>query len=427
MGAIIDLERKDNIYRCNYVKFGIILINLIGPPLSLLFLIISIIRMVLIKKKKAFLTYLIILIFISEIIQCLSKLIQLLKYDYPDTRTTKDTIELDNPRGIICQIQITMAIFSDLCSLLSTLLLSFRCYDVIHHKKRIFDQEKKGVISILILLFISFSVPIIFLVIDREITKGNVSYKYDLRDRCSYWCWLAHIPSICCLGFYYIILLLNIYFACKTICYLKNGYKKLIEENKLIPEEGQKDNISHNSKKNNMLILTPEDKKRILQLQLLKTKCLIYPTVTIAYWVFAATYRIVDDTVMKQFDDPDKDPYESENEERELFQNHKFFQFIVQFFFVIYTFLSSIRGILYGVSFMVFEEKIFFNFFKKFWLKYLKDDELEIDKNDEMEIMKYSNSSEYSYRNSNSKEDEKDETNYSNMDMNRKSNSYSNY
>ena len=117
MGTLIDLERKELIYRCNYVKEGIVWINLIGPPISLIFLIFGILRMIYVKKIKTFLTNIILLIFTSELIQCLSKLIQLLKYYYPDIRNDKNFTSGDTPRGVICQIQITTAIFSDFCSL----------------------------------------------------------------------------------------------------------------------------------------------------------------------------------------------------------------------------------------------------------------------------------------------------------------------
>ena len=436
MGNLIDLERRDEIYRCNYVKLSIIWINLIGPPLSLLFLLIGIIRMVLIKKRKAFLTYLIILIFISEMIQCLSKLIQILKYDYPDTRDDKGTYNADNPRGIICQTQIVMAIFSDCCSLLCTLLLSLRCFDVIHNKKRFFDQGKNGILSIIFFIALSIIISILFLLLDRKLANGNIAYRYDLRDRCSYWCWLGHIPSLFCLGLYYIILIFNIYFACKTNCYLKRGYERIMEENQFISykesdsnssfNEQNSDNLKEKEKKENeckkLLVISPEEKKRIQQLQLMRTKCLIYPSVTIAYWLFAATYRIVDDTFMIQFDEKEKDPFEMETDEKEYFERHKFFQFFVQCFFFIYTLLSSIRGILYGLSFIVFEEKIFFNFFKKFWIKYLRDHDLEYNDEEKAMIRNTYNSSSFSEMNDRktnndraSKEKEKEEGNYSNI------------
>ena len=69
MGNIIDLEGIENAYRCKSVKSSVIYTNLIGVPLSLIFLIFLIIRIILFKKKKTFLTYLILLILSSEIIQ----------------------------------------------------------------------------------------------------------------------------------------------------------------------------------------------------------------------------------------------------------------------------------------------------------------------------------------------------------------------
>ena len=428
MGDIIDLERKDDIYRCKHVKLMVIWINLIGPPISLIFLVFGIIRMVFIKKRKTFLTTLILLIFISEIIQCISKLIQLLKYDYTNKRNDKSFDDPDTPRGVICQIQIVLAIFSDFCSLLSTLLLSLRCYDVIKNRRRFFDKGKNALLSIILFLVLSIALSITFLFIDRNRTSGNLLYRYDIRDRCSYWCWLDHISSLVCLGIYWIILIFNIYFACKTNCYLKKGYKKLLEENKLLPGKVNKMNGSLNEENTDNspndkkeTLLTNEEKKRIEELRIMRVKCLIYPTVTIAYWAFAATYRIVDDTVMIRYDEGG-DPYEKEKDERELFEDWPVFQFLVEFFFVVYTLLSSIRGILYGLSFIVFEEKIFFNFFRKFMKKFFKDEDLEIIDEDGKELVSNTNSTSMGDVDiSKLKEDNNDDSN-KNIEMN--TNSY---
>ena len=431
MGDIIDLDRKDEIYRCNHVKLAIVWINLIGPPFSLLFLFFSIIRMIMVKKRKSFLTNIILIIFFSEIIQSLSKLIQILKYDYPNLRDDKKFVDGNTPRGVICQIQITSAMFSDFCSLLSTLLLSLRCYDVIKNKKRFFDKGKNGLISIIVIFILSIALSISFLFIDKSKTSGNISYRYDLRDRCTYWCWLEHVPSLFCLGSYWIILFFNIYFACKTNCYLKRGYKKLLEENQLLPGNANEMNdplnedIKSESKKElnekkarkKSISLTPEERKRIEQLKIMRKKCLIYPSVTIGYWLFAATYRIIDDSFMMKFDSAE-DPYEGEDEEKRFFNKYPFFQFAVQFFFFLYTFFSSIRGILYGFSFLVFEEKIFFNFFKKCCKRCYKDDFLETDGEEGKLTISSSSSTLSDLYTSRSKEEEKDDKNSQKIEMN---------
>ena len=405
MGSIIDTENVENIYRCNRVKYAIIFINLIGAPLSLIFLLIGIFRMIYKKKKLSYLTNLILLIFFSEIVNTISKMLQLLKYIFEDERGNKEeSVSIDNARGIICQIQIVTAMFSDFCSLFTTLLLSLRCYDVIKHKKRFFDKGNNAILSIIIVILLSIILSIGFLFYDREFT--TVFYRYDVRDRCSYWCWLGHKPSIICFIFYWIILIFNIIFSCKTNSYLKKGYNKLIEENKIISEKNDnmntplneivKDNNNSKNdssdfikqKKNNNI--STEEKKRIDELYLMRIKCLIYPSVTIIIWLFIATYRIVDDSLMYNFDEKYYEtPGKGREEEQNYFNRHSFIQFLVQFFLVIHTILSSFRGIFYGISFIVFEENIFNNFFRKILNKIKKKDDSDI--KDENNIVKNSN------------------------------------
>lgn len=219
---------------------------------------------------------------------------------------------------------------------------------------------------------------------DRELTKDNIPYRYDVRDRCSYWCWLAHNPSVVCYGFYTIILIFNIIFACKTNNYLKKGYRKLIEENEL---NSVKDNmntplneINNNSKNSSQEYgtkkgLTKNEKKRIDELKLMKAKCLIYPFVTISIWLLSTFYRLLDDIFINyKFDNNDYSPSDGKKKEQEYFTEHPFLQFLVQALLVFHCILSAFRGIFYGFSFVVFEEKIFYNFFKKLYDKCLKDD-----------------------------------------------------
>ena len=383
MGDLIDTKKVDEIYRCVDVKEAIVYINLIGPPISLLLLLFAIIRMIYLKKRKGFLTKIILIIFISEMVQCISKMLQMVKYLFEDERDNKKIDDLDLDRGIICQIQIVLAISSDFCSLLSTLLLTLRVYDVIKNKKKFFDQDYVEIICISLDIGISIILGIIFLMIDRYIAEGNVSYRYDVRDRCTYWCWLEHISSLICFGFYVLILIFNIFYAFKTYCFLRKGYIKLLEEadfpknSKFVSPLGDiKSQVSESEENNSRLINTSKEEiKKIQNLNLMRLKSLIYPLVTIIYWTLAAIYRIVDDSFMMQFDIGD-DPDDLTIKEQQFFEEYPSFQTAVQLFLVAYTFLSSIRGILYGFSFIVFEEKIFFNFFRKIFSCCTKDDEL---------------------------------------------------
>ena len=418
---IIDVENMENILRCNYVKIPIVLINIIGAPLSLIFLLICIIRMIYKKKKLSFLTRLILIIFFSEIVNTISKLLQLLKYCFDDLRKERDkSIGRDTPRGIICQIQIVTSIFSDYCSLLCTLLLSLRCYDVIRNKKRFFDKTKNRVLSIILVIIVSISFSIGFLFIDRYRTEGNDSYRYDVRDRCSYWCWLDHDTSLICFGIYCFILILNIYFACKTNCSLKKGYKKLIEDNTYIEEKNSMDTPLNdigkdlNSKNNSSekvekkIILSKEEQKRIEQLNLMRIKCKIYPNTTIIIWSIVIAYRFIDDLFMEKFDSEDMTPEEGTEEEKKFFTAHFAIQIIVQISLVLHTILSTLRGIFYGLSFIVFEEKAFYDCFKKCLKKFKKNDYLIDNEEDKKGIIRNTENSSSTYENNKNDEEDKE-------------------
>ena len=379
MGSVIDTDEVDRIPRCDNVKKPIVFINLIGTPISFICLIICIIRMLIFKKRIMFLTRLIILIFLSEIVNTISKMSQLLKYIFEDSRVN-DEFDQNSARSIICQIQIVTSIFSDFCSLLSTLLLSLRIYDVIKNKKGFFYKGNNGTLPIISVIIISIIISIFILFIDRALTLENASYRYDIRDRCSYWCWVGHITSLICFGLYLFILIFNIYFACKTIGYLKSGYRKLLEENDMntplndIDKDNNNKSISSN--------FTKEEIKRIEELRIMRIKCLIYPSITIAIWSFAIIYRVIDDIIFMEIDKADTRK-DSTKQEKEFFKNKQFLQIIVKIFLIIHTFISSTRGIFYAMSFIVFEEKLFFNCFRKFWKKCFKEEYSELDENED--------------------------------------------
>ena len=431
MGSIIDLERADLNPRCSYVKRGIVFINIIASPISFIIVLFAILRMICIKKTISFITKIIIFIFSSEIINTISKMIQLIKYYYPDQRMDKEDPDLETPRGNICQIQISLAIFSDFCSLLLTLLLSLRCYDIINNKKKFFDQGCKSNCSLFLVVLISIAFSVGFIILDRRASKGNISYRYDVRDRCSYWCWLDHYVSLICFGFYWFILLLNIIFACRTYKILQKGYQKLLDESGPIRDESQNNSISplnnnkdnndnfkseSQSSENNYSNFSKDERKRMEELRIMKIKCKIYPLVTIIIWLIIGTYRVIDDSAMIKYDNA-VNATEGRIAEQEDFENYPFFKICVQIFLVIHTLLSSLRGIIYGFCFIIFEEKAFFNIFKKCYKKkYLINDESE--DNEESEKIVERHSSKMSNDNKFKGEKEDDDYKSSNIEMN---------
>ena len=381
--SIID-DDPNKAQRCLNVKLAVVLINLIGAPVSLIFLIYCIVRMIRKKKQVKILTTIILLIFFSEVVQCISKLLQPFKYFFEDRRKRVEYKMFG--RAIICQFQIVLAVYSDYCSLICTFLLSLKCYDALRYKNKYFSNDNKTKQKLIIYTVLTcLLIGLFFLLIDRILSQDNVNYKYDSRDRCSYWCWLGHNSSIACFIVYWIILIANIYLSIKTWRFLNDKQKELMGENEPLTlsvkkyenednsEEKNSDlENSNNSKDSNQLnkaqILNnynynSEDRNRINDLILIKIKCTIYPIVTIFIWLFAATYRLVDDLMMKQFDDPDSD-VENDNE-YEYFDDHPKLAKLVQGSLVVHTILSSTRGLFYGMSFIVFEEKMFGSFFRK--------------------------------------------------------------
>ena len=85
-----------------------------------------------------------------------------------------------------------------------------------------------------------------------------------------------------------------------------------------------------------------------------------------------------------------------------------------------HAFLSATRGIFYGFSFIVFEEKLFFNFFKKCFKKSWFEDDPEGNEEGRMKIIRSSNQSAAScdYIKENEKEGEDDENKDENEDEN---------
>ena len=369
MGALIDLENVENIYRCNNVKLVIIFIYLIGFPLSLIFLLFCTFKIIIGKKDKTFLTGIILQIFSSEIIQCLSKIIQICKYAFEDERDNKELVDFDNGRGIICQIQIVLSLYSDFCSLLSILLLTLKIYEDIRNKEKFFNTNKKKILSLICIICLSIILSIELLFFDRKLTKNNVSYRYDVRDRCSYSCWLDHITSLISLGLFCIILIINLIFSCKINYILKKIENIPTEDNKETPlkikETDEKDALD-------------EEKRKIRELKLLRIKCLIYNYIIFILWIFISIYRIMDDIFMYSFDNSN-DPEEGGEDEKTYFSKHSFIQFLMQFLLVIYSLLSSLRGILYGLSFIILEEEIFSKFIRRTLISWIKDNHEEID------------------------------------------------
>ena len=368
MGDIIDLEKIDEEHnlRCQHAKLGVIIVNFIGVPSSLIILIFCIIRMFWTKKRFSFLTKVIILLFSFEITNCISKLLQLFKYSFEDSRTFPDPNNIETPRGIICQIQIVLSIISDYGCLLGTLLLSLRCYGVIKNKIRFLDFKKWQNLSLIAIIFISSAFALLFWGLDKDDTKYSIGFKYDRRDRCNYWCWLGHYYSRICYAIYLLLLIVNIIIFSLTTAYFRNSYKNLVEKCVVTRDEPNlsnniRDNIDYTEETKENRYISPDDKKRLKELQIMHVKCFIYPIISIIIWFLSFIYRIIDDTVLYNADNGIDGHYN----DFDILSKNRNLQRFIEASLIFHTILSSFRGIFYGYAFAIFEDKAFSNNFKE--------------------------------------------------------------
>lgn len=368
MGDIIDLEKIDEEHnlRCQHAKLGVIIVNFIGVPSSLIILIFCIIRMFWTKKRFSFLTKVIILLFSFEITNCISKLLQLFKYSFEDSRTFPDPNNIETPRGIICQIQIVLSIISDYGCLLGTLLLSLRCYGVIKNKIRFLDFKKWQNLSLIAIIFISSAFSLLFWGLDKDDTKYSIGFKYDRRDRCNYWCWLGHYYSRICYVIYLLLLIVNIIIFSLTTAYFRNSYKNLVEKCVVTRDEPNlsnniRDNIDYTEETKENRYISPDDKKRLKELQIMHVKCFIYPIISIIIWFLSFIYRIIDDTVLYNVDNG----IDGHSNDFDILSKNRNLQRFIEASLIFHTILSSFRGIFYGYAFAIFEDKAFSNNFKE--------------------------------------------------------------
>ena len=377
MGAIIDNNTNETPSKCTNVKLAVIWISLICSSITLLFLIFCIINMIK-KNNITTLTTIILLIFFGEVIQCISKLLQMLKYAFTDRRQ-EEGYEV-NGRGIICVFQIVLAIYADSCSLICTFLLSLKCYDALKYKNKYFSNDKSTKTKIIILtIIISLVIGFVFLIIDIFVSKDEYNNRYDRRDYCSYWCWLGQLTSGICYFLYYILIIANIVLSVKICKFVNRKLIELSEKNEqMIPNNVNFSKQGNKCSKSAKVKKSTTYEERANDLMLIKTKYKVYPLVTIIFWVLASLYRFFDNIISSQYNN-------SDSEEKEYFDEHPILAILDQSLLVLHTFLVSTRGLFYGASLVFFEEKMFGNLFKK-WLRAKSEiyTELKEDKKDDV-------------------------------------------
>jgi len=340
------------------------------------------------KKTKRLMQKFLSILIISELFNCIYKLIAslqiLIKFE---------DIIIDST---LCTIQIMFSIFSDFCTLSITLMISLKNWDQLKNIKKKFKDKniQKWSIRFPIITGIIFS--IIFTILDRILS--NDDYCIDL-------CWVSPVNSLILFGFYIIFLIFILFVSIKTIQFLNNRINdihnaddnninnnnnqreskasfttsEVEEENDEINSKYNNNNNSkyikdsnsnnNNNEKNELLlnkngnqIQTVKSKHRYSflskKIEKIKSKYILYPLVTISIWFLLASFRVVDDI----------------NRLNKLIYSYKDHIYI-QILYVIHSVISSLRGCIYTISFMYVQysnkEKLILYFFycchKKFY------------------------------------------------------------
>ena len=163
--------------------------------------------------------------------------------------------------------------------------------------------------------------------------------------------------------------------------------KKILEQGVVFVEKSNDNNTVKNDDdkiiEEEKGMITKEDKQKIKNVRFMRIKVLIYPWVGIIIWGLSSIYRISDDLAMLKIDSYE-DREQGAIDEQEFFDSYPGLQFFTQLFMVFHTILSSFRGILYGFSFIIFEDKCFGKYFRKCTYDCCCKDE-DLDKYDDME------------------------------------------
>jgi hypothetical protein len=263
-------QKNDEILK--YIQFSI---YAAGSSISLIFLVIMMNHYLKLKKKGIIVNCLII-ITLSEIINCFHKLINFLKGE-------------DNSRQkIICEIQITIGVFSDLCTPLMSLIMSREINHLIFYNELSTFGKKSPYIIYLLAFILPAILSIIFLIIQMKYYElgekdDGLQYAFYLKDPLIYFVIII----------VWIFLIFSFYYTCSSCNVIRQKSKEYLElEQELVSENDE-----------GSLIIEGQDKttSKLNKIQ----KNLMYPSFIIFAWVISTVTRlcfiIIKENKHKQF------------------------------------------------------------------------------------------------------------------------------
>jgi hypothetical protein len=264
-------------------------IYLLGGLITMIVLIVLLDEQFKIEKKGIIVNSLIIMSF-SEILNSIVKLINCLK----------KTID----KTYICYIQIQVSIFSDICTILMSLIISREITFLLHYNDFSSFGSKSPINIYLIGFFIPLITSIIFFYFEiKKIKRNDIAYV----------CYISKPELYFGIVIFWILIIISIFYSIKALLFIKKKKKEYIE----FEEELITDNEEINSSKEN--IKFSEKLNQIYQ------KNLKYPICISIIWIFGTVIRFIHSLI------GDEDKYKN----------------LLKYMFVIHSVFSSFRGLIY--------------------------------------------------------------------------------
>lgn len=277
------------------------------------------------NRKTTLIKECLIIITISELINNASKLLTIFRELFL------------SPAKIIGSIQVIFSIYSDFCSLITSLVISIKMYDLTKKENHIFHSALSGLLARLFCIVVPFIISLIFWAIDNFVFTNQT---IEIDEECKVWSWVNRYLSIILYSFVWIIIIIIIVISCKSIAFY-NEKKERINQN-----EGRESEESE--KANNILldyIISNNADKMKLQVK-------YFPLVTCALWGILSIDRISDDlSLIFKFTFSSNDS---------LLNFKRFLTFMHNFF-------GSIRGIIYCITFFRSDNKLFRDIIRVFY------------------------------------------------------------
>ena len=276
------------------------------------------------ERKKSVIVLCIILISISEIINSLSKLLTIIRGVVSQTTEQK-----------VSNIQIVFSIYSDVSSLIVSLILSLKLQDLTktdQSTKRKFNKNIIRLVSVVIPLIIALTLCCIdFFVFDVQ---------SDFKNECKVWAWINRHLSLGLYGFVWIIIIIMIFINCQSIS------RVTLKVEMLTQNKNAKDTEESESNSNDQLIdtiISSNANKLILQIK-------YFPIVTCIIWGILSVDRISDDlALILKFD----------------FSRYLPLEIFKQTTIFLHNLISSTRGLIYCVTFFRADKKLFIDILKR--------------------------------------------------------------